>query len=290
MMTPKVENLWNVGSLYDLRYYNCPSCPYKHVSKQDFACHAFDTHPESVNFLRKIIDGSLDDIYCPWQSNYYKIEEVDENFSGYIKTEINDTDYAEDLDDKWNHIENVVKDKFNHNIEDAKNQSHCEDFKSDFQDGIEGADYLDLANEPEEKKEEGTFINGQVKLSKHKEVIHKCESCGKSFTQGYSLKKHIHTIHEGHKDHKCEYCGKSFTHAHHLKRHIHIVHEEHKDYKCEYCSKAFALEQNLKKHIHTIHDGFKDHKCESCGKLFSRADSLKIHINLLESYFLNQEI
>ena len=193
MMTPKVGNLWNVGSLYDLRYYNCPSCPYKHVSKQDFACHAFDTHPESVNFLRKIIDGSLDDIYCPWESNDCKIEEVDENFSGYIKTEIDDTDYAEDLDDQWNHIENVVNDKFNHNIEDAKNQSYCEDFKSDFQDGIEGADYLDLSNEPE-KKEEGTFINGQGKLSKHKEVIHKCESCGKSFTQGYSLKKFNHLV------------------------------------------------------------------------------------------------
>ena len=27
------------------------------------------------------------------------------------------------------------------------------DFKSDFQDGIEGADYLDLSNEPEKKEE-----------------------------------------------------------------------------------------------------------------------------------------
>ena len=46
----------------------------------------------------------------------------------------------------------------------------------------------------------------------------------------------------------------------HLKRHIHIVHEEHKDYKCEYCSKAFALEQNLKKHIQAVHEGYTYNK------------------------------
>ena len=30
----------------------------------------------------------------------------------------------------------------------------------------------------------------------------KCESCGKSFSQAGDLKKHIHTIHEGHKNYK----------------------------------------------------------------------------------------
>ena len=37
---------------------------------------------------------------------------------------------------------------------------------------------------------------------------YKCESCGKSFSSAQILKKHIHTIHEGHKDHKCDTCGK----------------------------------------------------------------------------------
>ena len=53
----------------------------------------------------------------------------------------------------------------------------------------------------------------------------KCGSCGKSFSNGATLKIHIHTIHEGHKDHKCESCGKSFTGAQYLKKHIHTIHQ-----------------------------------------------------------------
>ena len=48
----------------------------------------------------------------------------------------------------------------------------------------------------------------------------KCGSCGKSFSERGKLKKHIHTVHEGHKDYKCESCGKSFSTSGDLKRHI----------------------------------------------------------------------
>ena len=58
---------------------------------------------------------------------------------------------------------------------------------------------------------------------------YKCESCGKSFSRAYSLKKHIHTVHEGHKDYKCESCDKSFSQASTLKTHIHTVHKGQKN-------------------------------------------------------------
>ena len=80
---------------------------------------------------------------------------------------------------------------------------------------------------------------------------------------------------------KCKLCGKSFSKTVYLNKHIHIVHEGHKDYKCESCDKSFSQSQNLKIHIHTVHEGHKDHKCESCGKSFSSAQVLKKHIHAI---------
>ena len=78
-MLPKEENPWDIESIYVMQYFVCPSCTYKHISKQDFVCHAFDNHPESVNYLKNISDDSFNDILCPWDSNDFKTEEIDEN-------------------------------------------------------------------------------------------------------------------------------------------------------------------------------------------------------------------
>ena len=80
----KIENPWNINSIYDLQYYNCPGCLYKNHSKQDFIDHTYEIHPEIIENLNKIGDGSLDDINCPWKINEFSIKQ--ENFE-------NNTDY-----------------------------------------------------------------------------------------------------------------------------------------------------------------------------------------------------
>ena len=77
---------------------------------------------------------------------------------------------------------------------------------------------------------------------------------------------------------KCEYCANSFTHARSLRKHIYTIHEGHKDYKCESCEKSFSRVDSLKNHIHTIHEGHRFHKCNYCDKSFSQAGSLKKHM------------
>ena len=82
MLTTKMENSWNIESLYDLRYFNCASCDYKTDIKQDFVNHAYEFHPEeSLNYLKNIKDDSMDDISCPW-NNMKKLEEIHPNLRG----------------------------------------------------------------------------------------------------------------------------------------------------------------------------------------------------------------
>ena len=67
-----------------------------------------------------------------------------------------------------------------------------------------------------------------AELENHKNYKCNTDSCGKSFSQIRSLNRHIHTVHEGHKDYKCKSCGKCFSLAHNLKSHILKIHKNQK--------------------------------------------------------------
>ena len=70
-----MANPWNINSIYELQYYNCPSCIFKNNSKQGIINHAYSCHPESIKFLSDINDGSLVDVSCPWNAVYVKVED-----------------------------------------------------------------------------------------------------------------------------------------------------------------------------------------------------------------------
>ena len=129
------------------------------------------------------------------------------------------------------------------------------------------------------KSEGGDSFTSEGKVQNCTTKNYKCESCGKSFINVKSFRRHIRSLPKDHRDNKCDFCGKSFSYANNLKNHIHTVHEGFKDYKCESCGEAFTREAALKKHIHIVHEGNKDHKCKSCGKSFSNAGHLKNHIH-----------
>ena len=265
-----IENPWEVESIYEFYFFNCPTCSYKHASKQDFVQHVFDFHPESIDFLKNISDGSLTDIATPWQN-----EQVD--FEG-------------------NFVKNHLKVEFNDQGDEYDNDYYNYDgYDEKMTSKLIGGD------------SNGKAMND---ASKKKSRIHKCDSCEKEFATTYNLRRHIDSVHGGQKDHKCDFCTKAFTRMDVLTRHMKTVHEGvdfeetneyddpseivdgikdesngsiegiNKDHKCDKCGKLFSAAGTLNRHIHTIHEGHKDHKCETCGKAFSQADNLRRHIRI----------
>ena len=74
----KEENPWNIESLYDFLFFNCPSCTYKNNSKQKFVDHAVKVHPESNHFLLNLKDSSIN---VNFVHEFLKCEFAAENFT-----------------------------------------------------------------------------------------------------------------------------------------------------------------------------------------------------------------
>ena len=47
-------NPWNVPTLSDFMFYNCPECVYKSKDDTDFQTHAVVNHPQAKNFFEKL--------------------------------------------------------------------------------------------------------------------------------------------------------------------------------------------------------------------------------------------
>ena len=295
MIPTEEKSPWNIESLYNLQFFNCPSCIYKHDSKQDFICHAYDTHPESVDYLKNISDGSISDILCPWESNQYgeyeikkeaedPLEVASENESSgeYHQKYLDDEDENFDITENNKEIPNPFNDCFvpliklkEEDIFDADSQGVL--IKHSPNDMIVDNDIKNKIIDPDWKfqdtKEPKRFM---------------CDLCvpEKWFTRKLSLQKHISAFHEDKSDidyedpkkFKCEQCSASYTRRYLLTGHVNAVHEG-KGHKCDVCEKVFPKIWDLNRHISSVHEEERPYVCQFCQSAYVDKRDLIKHVS-----------
>ena len=94
-----MENTWDIESIYELQFFNCPSCIFKDQSKQEIINHAYEIHPESIESLKNIKDKSLMDVVLPWNENIVFELQNFSNIKSEIKEEPQIKDGLEPLED-----------------------------------------------------------------------------------------------------------------------------------------------------------------------------------------------
>lgn len=107
------------------------------------------------------------------------------------------------------------------------------------------------------------------------EILHKCNLCGKTFSQVSSLRQHEGTHR---KDFPCSFCEKCFNRRDKLAKHM-KMHKDAKPFACTKCGKSYDDQFKLDHHMR-VHFGTTDHVCLICNKHFQAAKNLKRHMIL----------
>ena len=174
------KNPWNIQSLYDLQYFNCPSCTYKNNLKQEFIEHAYNFHPESSNYLNNISDGSMTDVEIPNEMSLDFKYDLENNFSnGGLEIKVEEFDY--DMTNNQSR-ENDIIDDYNSDFEEEKTVKKVKNHKCD-------SCLKSFSSPMDLKRHINSVHNGQKDQ--------KCDLCGKTFSAAGNLKRHIDAVHNG---------------------------------------------------------------------------------------------
>ena len=111
-------------------------------------------------------------------------------------------------------------------------------------------------------------------------TVAQCHLCQMTFSDQSAVSAHFDTAHAQSSTktenpdarHKCEVCGRKFTQKSNLTQHLRTVHSAgNPTYKCKICGKQFNEKRNLVLHLRNDHnpDGPR-HQCEVCAGILRR--------------------
>ena len=254
-----MENPWNIDSIYELQFYNCPCCVFKDHSKQTFINHAINHHPEAVNSLTNVKDDSLSDVVIDIPANI-----------NYVEIQTTERESVVEIDS-----DNEEKENDSESENNAFQCQRCSIAYSTVRELI----YHIQTNHKVENADK-TFT---------------CELCDKIFQKEWKLKAHIKCAHKNKKIYQCHKCNYKTVSLLIMKSHECVTSDsensteivtgpveteknsklEHssESFKCNICNEIFSNMEELKKHIWKSHQKETPKaKCEFCDNYFTRLE------------------
>ena len=209
-----LNNPWNVPTLSDFMFYNCPECVYKCKDDTDFQTHAVVNHPQAKCFFEKLEENHeliLENNHMNFSTDDQHNNSVENELK--IKTE----------DDEENNDTKILDSKFfdNFNIihEDDGDESDFKPDQSDFDWFPESTS--DLEQKYENQNSNQTSIRSKNRnlpgsKSKNKKLIsRKKVVCDDGIIDNDSAE-----LASNKKDYLCEYCLMKFPKLSDVKEHI----------------------------------------------------------------------
>ena len=278
----KLINPWDVSSIYEFQYFKCPSCLY-FASKQDFVSHAFNSHPESTYYFKKISDKSLSDVILPWINEDFP-EEIDskyvvsddDNNHELLQEEI--LDFEQEVDD--------ISHENNDNVLVIKTDEAVQNF-NEFEQEVakNGQTLVKIQLNPDKKQDEEEYSVEKI-LDKRFDPNDKVEYLikWKGYDDSDNTWEPIENIFcddlledfEKNLESNNDYYDEEFDDSHENP----ITTETNGNlnkHECDVCDEVFDSKKDLISHFDSHHQDLKRFNCDKCKKIFGTSIELKIH-------------
>ena len=300
-------NPWNVASIEEFSYLNCPECDFHTKEKKNFQDHATKNHPLSAVLFSKEVISFLNELNqlerlsnnqkCKELELKHRLPDNDNIEKGQVQIVLNQTKKGFTLPTEIVKILPLQKEEKLENsittFHPSQSAIPCEDqnecsggLREELLDSNETINFSDIPVKVMEvdynnlipSKLQQNFIqidslNSDVLISSVN--FDKFQEFQTVLPNDTEL-----TVSSVHDQIECLICGQSFPSKNQLKEHTTSVHDEVKQYPCSKCGKCFSRIKSLLDHIFIVHEEKKQCDYKSKLKENMKSHTVRVHAEL----------